>query len=170
MIMTHLLFFLYYGSRYSGATYYMKNMSPEEFLFGFFAPMVVFALIVGILYLQRYEISLTKIHRYLISLSPSQLEVLGSFKYYNVYPNSEKIRFQKRVRNFLVNKRFMACDMEKVSEEMKVLIAAACVHLTFGHRPFYLSHFKRVYVYPNYHTDVKPSNKKNRWSFHGRSS
>ncbi len=54
-----------------------------------------------------------------------------------------------------MNKEFKAIQHEKVTEEMKVLIAAACVHLTFGHRPFYLSHFNTISIYPSTSSSLK---------------
>jgi Mlc titration factor MtfA (ptsG expression regulator) len=130
-------------------------MTPGEITFWFCVPIVCASLILLFLYMQRYEIKITKLHKYLIALSEEQLAILRTFKYYNLLPTHEKSRFEKRVRHFLTNKEFIAYHLNDVTEEMKILIASACVQITFGHRPFYLSHFSSIHVYPSNQTNLK---------------
>ena len=45
--------------------------------------------------------------------------------------------------------------MEKITDEMKALIAGAAIQLTFGHPSIYFTHFKRILVYPDsYYSEI----------------
>jgi len=133
----------YHSSRGGG----LIHMSIGEIIFWLSVPVFVITIGIAVLYLQRYEILLTRCLDYFKPLLPSQLLLLKEFKYYRSLSPPNQLKFEKRVRHFLVNKTFVAEDFEQVTEEMSILIAAACVQLTFGHRPFYLSHFKNISVY-----------------------
>jgi Mlc titration factor MtfA (ptsG expression regulator) len=122
-------------------------MSPGEVLLASGIPVVILLIGIAVIYLQRYEISVTRCFQYFKLLSPTELQTLQGFKYYHSLLPQHQVKFEKRVRHFLVNKTFVAEDSNEVTEEMKIMIAAACVQLTFGHRPFYLSHFKNISVY-----------------------
>lgn len=147
--MTPLLTLLrYYGSYHYHSSGPIVRMPLSEALFWCSVPLIVLAIGYLVFYLQRNEIMVTRCLDYFKPLTPSQLKLLKEFKYYHSLTASNQVKFEKRVRHFLVNKCFVAEDSpEEVTEEMKILIAAACVQLTFGHRPFYLSHFKNISVY-----------------------
>lgn len=141
-----LIFLRYYtGYHYGGGA--RLHMSPGEIIFWVSVPLMVTVIGIVAIYLHRYEIMLTRCFGYFKPLTPEQLKLLRDFKYYHALSPSNQLKFEKRVRHFLVNKTFVAEDFAEVTDEMKVSIAAACVQLTFGHRPFYLSHFKNVSVY-----------------------
>ena len=146
--MIPLLTLLRYGSYHS---YYktgpIARMSPGEALFWCSVPLIVLAICYLFFYLHRNEIRVMRCFDYFKPLMPSQVKLLKEFKYYQALTLPNQVKFEKRVRHFLVNKSFIAEDSPEVTEEMKMLIAAACVQLTFGHRPFYLSHFKNISVY-----------------------
>jgi Mlc titration factor MtfA (ptsG expression regulator) len=141
--MLQLLIFLHYETYKTGSI----RMSSGEFLFWFSIPLAVVLIGIAVIYLQRYEIMVTRCFLYFKSLSPEQQQLLKGFKYYHSLKAEQQLKFEKRVQHFLVNKTFIAKEAPDVTEEMKILIAAACVQLTFGHRPFYLSHFKKISVY-----------------------
>ncbi len=146
---------IFSGGYYVGNAGSMARMGPAEFIFWFILTVLIIFSILGYLYLQRYEIMLTRLHRYMFELTEEQRGILGTFKFYHVYSATDRQRFEKRVRNFLVAKDFKAIQHERITEEMKVLIAAACIHLTFGHRPFYLSHFNTIYISPSSPLNLK---------------
>lgn len=77
-------------------------------------------------------------------------EILGKyFRYYQRLSAPDKAKFERKVCNFLYSKRFVPRNMEKVTIEARVLIAASAVQLTFGLPNIYLQHFDTILVYPN---------------------
>jgi len=70
-------------------------------------------------------------------------------EYYKQLSPPNKIVFEKRVQKFINHKQFVARGMEKITDEMKALIAGAAIQLTFGHPSIYFAHFKRILVYPD---------------------
>lgn len=69
--------------------------------------------------------------------------------YYQRLPIESKSRFEKKVRYFISTKRFIPREIEEVTDEMKALIAASSVQLTFGLPDVTLFHFNKIVVYPN---------------------
>src|SRR5437868_447144 len=65
----------------------------------------------------------------------------GKFAYYDKLPSQLKIKFLLRVRKFARAKSFEGRNDLVVNEEMKAMIAAAAVQLTFGLQHFVLDHF-----------------------------
>lgn len=68
--------------------------------------------------------------------------------YYAKLPNSDKLRFLKRVHYFKNSKTFHFTGMEP-RPEMTVLVSAAAVQLTFGLRSYHLPFFKNIYILPD---------------------
>lgn len=74
--------------------------------------------------------------------------------YHQLSPNRKK-RFEQKVQYFIHVKEFIPRQIPTVTEEMKVLISACAVQLTFGYPKVFLSHFKRILVYPdNYYSTI----------------
>ena len=71
------------------------------------------------------------------------------FVYYQRLSPEKKLDFEKRVNRFIRLKHFIPRNLDKVSDEMKVLISASAVQLTFGLHEIYLTHFDRILIYPN---------------------
>ncbi len=69
------------------------------------------------------------------------------FPYYQQLPERSKDIFLKRVAHFVSSKNFIPRNLAQVTEEMKVLIAASAVQLTFGFSKVYLTHFTNILVY-----------------------
>jgi Mlc titration factor MtfA (ptsG expression regulator) len=60
-----------------------------------------------------------------------------------------------KVTNFIYGKRFIPRNVDEVTIEAKVLIAASAVQLTFGLPHVYLRHFNKILVYPdNYYSSI----------------
>lgn len=92
----------------------------------------------------------------IIPLKPAYRKLLQqhSLYYQQLSPYNQK-RFEKRVQQFIKLKRFVPRNMPLVTDEMKVLIAASAVQLTFGFPNVYLRHFKTILVYPdNYYSTI----------------
>ncbi|EMR04239.1 Mlc titration factor A [Cesiribacter andamanensis AMV16] len=91
-----------------------------------------------------------------LPLKPAYRRLLQqhSLYYQQLSPYNQK-RFEKRVQQFINLKRFVPRNMPQVTAEMKVLIAASAVQLTFGLPNVYLRHFKTILVYPdNYYSTI----------------
>lgn len=97
-----------------------------------------------------YEIHLSKIFSYLLPLSKSRRTILEErFYYYNRLSGKDQKGFRKRVNHFLINKRFTSEDRIEVTEEMKVMIAAAATLIMFHLEAYYLSHFDAIHISNN---------------------
>jgi len=68
-----------------------------------------------------------------------------------VYRKSDKNgrrKFEKRICHFIQIKKFRAADpLVEISDEMRMMIAAAAIQITFGYPNVYFSHFKTIIVY-----------------------
>ncbi|MEX1240940.1 MAG: zinc-dependent peptidase [Cyclobacteriaceae bacterium] len=71
------------------------------------------------------------------------------FPYYQSLSAADKGKFERKVCNFLYSKRFIARNIDEVTIEARLLIAASAVQLTFGLPNIYLQHFDKILVYPN---------------------
>ena len=71
------------------------------------------------------------------------------FPYYRNLSPPEKKRFSIRVSLYILANEFMPKAMESVPEDVKGLIAANVVMLTFGQKDYRLSKFEKIIVYPH---------------------
>lgn len=71
------------------------------------------------------------------------------FSYYRNLPVKLKKKFENRVELFIRSKNYTGQDGLEITEEMKVLIAATAVQITFGFRFFQLPQFTKIFVYPS---------------------
>jgi len=71
------------------------------------------------------------------------------FKFYQDLSPAGKAKFERKVCNFVYSKRFIPRNVDEVTIEAKVLIAACAVQLTFGLPNIYLAHFNKILVYPD---------------------
>lgn len=86
---------------------------------------------------------------YLRSLSENQKSVLiQQFSFYNKLTTKEKRYFEHRVSSFIKDKDFIGRDGLLITDEVRVLISATAVMLTFGFRDFYIGLISKIVVYP----------------------
>lgn len=71
------------------------------------------------------------------------------FRYYQQLSAQNKSKFERKVMDFVMSKRFIPRNVDEVTIEAKVLIAASAVQLTFGLPRVYLQHFNKILVYPD---------------------
>lgn len=82
-------------------------------------------------------------------LSPGYHQVLYSnLKFYRALPPSSQKLFRRRVRFFIKGRQFHGRHGLEVTEEMKVLLSASAIKLTFGLDHFVFDSFKNIFVYP----------------------
>jgi Mlc titration factor MtfA (ptsG expression regulator) len=99
------------------------------------------------------------INRHLIfrKLNPSSKKFLeDNFKYYQRLSNSDKVIFERRVQKFISMKEFVSRgELKVVTREMKTLIAASAIQITFGLPSIYFRHFYRILIYPDaYYSNI----------------
>lgn len=92
-------------------------------------------------------------------LHPNYHTLLHSnFKYYrSLSPKSQKL-FRRRIGVFLKGRNFHGRDGLAITEEMKVMIAASAVIITFGLDHFVFETFKNIFVYPRSFTSTTTGN------------
>ena len=73
---------------------------------------------------------------------------LDSFHYYKQLTNEGKDIFFNRLLKFMYSKEFKGKQGLEVTDEMKVLISASAVQLTFGLKRFRLQNLDNIHVYP----------------------
>jgi Mlc titration factor MtfA (ptsG expression regulator) len=78
--------------------------------------------------------------------------------YYQKLEESDRQRFVDRVQRFIAKKSFSGRQDLFVTSEMKTLIAAAAVQVTFGLDTWDLSYFKAILVYPSEYQNPKTKN------------
>ena len=85
-----------------------------------------------------------------VPLKPAYRRLLEQHSaYYQQLSPYNKKRFEKRVQQFIQLKRFVPRNMPVVTDEMKVLIAASAIQLTFGFPNVFLLHFQTILIYPD---------------------
>lgn len=74
----------------------------------------------------------------------------NNFKYYQRLSTEDRLIFERRVIKFIRMKRFEARGgLEKIRPEMKILIAASAIQITFGFPSLYFRQFDTIVLYPN---------------------
>jgi MtfA peptidase len=71
------------------------------------------------------------------------------FAFYNMLSDADKRKFENKLLLFLSSKEFIPRKLPEVSNEMRVLISACAVQLTFGLPDVTLKHFERILIYPD---------------------
>ena len=92
------------------------------------------------------------IHFYPIkkSLTYSQVLLLESqFQFYRKLSDKEKMYFEHRVFKFITKFEFIGREKFEITDEVKVLIAATSVMLTFGMRNYLYKVIDKIIVYPS---------------------
>lgn len=83
-------------------------------------------------------------------LSQRQKDVLQhQFSFYKKLNSTEKKHFEHRVASFIKDKNFIGREGLVINDEMKVLISATAIMLTFGFRDFYIGLISKIVIYPN---------------------
>ncbi len=119
--------------------------------------MLIFSIGIAIAFLlgrlitkYQYEYFLNHTNLSATGIKPSQKSVLEKhFNFYKMLPPKSKKIFEYRVAKFISLKEYIPRNMNEVTEEMKVLIAASAIQLTFGLPKIFLKHFKYILVFPD---------------------
>lgn len=113
---------------------------------------IIFVVVIvgGISFMLRYDINPSfKFRRNPFTPQKIRPHIEAHFDYYRRLPPRFKAEFEFKLHEFISRKEFIPRQMKEVTEEMRVLISAAAVQLTFGLPDVYLRHFTRILVYPD---------------------
>ena len=84
------------------------------------------------------------------TLSRAQKTLLKQeFSFYNKLKDKERRYFEHRVASFIKDKTFIGREGLKITDQMKVLISATAVMLTFGFRDYYIGLIDKIFIYPD---------------------
>jgi len=88
-------------------------------------------------------------HPFAKKLNKEQQSILRKdFPFYNKLNQKEKKYFQHRVKSFIIDKHFIGRNNLIINDEIRVLISATAVMVTFGFRDFYIGLISKIVVYP----------------------
>ena len=88
----------------------------------------------------------------------SKLSLEKYFTYYRNLPQNLKKRFENRVVLFIRSKDWFGQDGLDITPEMKVLVAATAVQITFGYKFYQLPRFNKVFIYPHVYFNSQTKN------------
>lgn len=103
---------------------------------------------------QQYALKHKKpffIHSYFFKrkLTPEQHTILRrQFRFYNTLTPKQKKQFEHRLATFIRDKKFVGREDIEVTSEMRVLISATAVMLTFGFKRYLIDLMSVVIIYP----------------------
>lgn len=75
--------------------------------------------------------------------------LLRHCRFYRLLPEQKQEIFRSRLFRFMAHKNFSALGELKLNEEMKVLISATAIQLTFGLRRYLLHSIRDFYIFPS---------------------
>jgi hypothetical protein len=85
----------------------------------------------------------------LTKLNPNQQSILRNrFSFYKKLNDKQKQHFEHRVASFIIDKTFIGREGQQITDDIKVLVSATAVMLTFGFRDFYIGLIDKIFVYP----------------------
>lgn len=93
----------------------------------------------------------------LLPLTRKQKNILSQHcAFYRMLPARKKRKFERRLRQFIYLKEFIPRGgLPAVSMQMKVLISASAIQITFGWPRIYLKHFDKILIYPDsYYSNI----------------
>ncbi len=80
------------------------------------------------------------------------------FPYYKKLSLSQQTRFRKRLHQFTESKKFVPRQNFEITDEVRVMISACAIQLTFGLDYFMLHYFEYILVYPDVYQNPHTKN------------
>ncbi len=82
-------------------------------------------------------------------LNPNQQSILRNrFSFYKKLNDKQKQHFEHRVASFIIDKTFIGREGQQITDDIKVLVSATAVMLTFGFRDYFIGLIDKIFVYP----------------------
>jgi len=73
------------------------------------------------------------------------------FNYYGRLNDIQKEQFQQRVQDFIKGRDFRAAKGQEMTSEVKIMISAVAIQITFGFDKYMFPHFNTIIVYPEHY-------------------
>lgn len=73
------------------------------------------------------------------------------FHYYGELADSQKEEFQQRVQDFIKGRDFRPAQGQEMTSEVKIMISAVAIQITFGLEKYMFPHFNTIIVYPEHY-------------------
>lgn len=142
---------LYIGGGYRDKHYY----PPYVIVICLLLPIAITAFVSIYYYCKVHEYEFLKFWKYSKPLNDERRQILkDKFPFYQGLSQNDRREFRKRVHHFLINKEFVSSDGIKITEEMKVMIAATSIQILFGRESYYLSCFDKINIRATDVTDL----------------
>jgi MtfA peptidase len=123
---------------------------------------------------EAFSISIGQGHLWKKFYVPRRLEphfediILANFAYYRSLNSIEQKRFKSRIAVALKRLKISSREKLEITDEMRVLVAASLIKLTFGYRRFMISGFTNIILYPAaYYSHATKSTNKGETHFSG---
>jgi len=131
-------------------------IDPDAFVTGMLIALILMGVYLLYLYLKHRRSAISQ-----VSEKEIRQILEHHFAYYRDLEETDQNKFIGRVAQFISLKSFIPRMFKVVTAEMKVLISAAAVQLTFGLSEVCLRHFRRIIIYPDayYSTVTKQMHK-----------
>src|SRR5688572_22901411 len=85
-----------------------------------------------------------------ITVDPVTRSFLATnFQYYTRLSRTDQLTFERRVQKFIRLKDFQGREGLIITTEMRALVAASAIQITFGFPSVYLHRFKEIILYPD---------------------
>ena len=135
----------------------VKDFSlSSKIILGFFVAVLVAIILnymfkmIEMAYVLKYKKPLyNHVYFTLKKLTDKQKLILkNQFSFYNKLTDKQKSHFEHRVASFILDKDFIGREGILITDEIKTLISATAVMLTFGFRDFYIGLISKIVVYP----------------------
>lgn len=111
---------------------------------------IFFTPLFGLYYLVKYTLQLFENWSFgrQTDIQYAELILSSKFTYYQKLNDRQKAKFLRRLVKFIGSKSFTGSGGLVLTDEMKILISATAIQLTFGLKEFRLNHFSKIFVYP----------------------
>lgn len=75
--------------------------------------------------------------------------LIEHFYYYTKLSQPERKIFLKRVNRFIENKRFIGRQSFEITGDVKLMVAASAIQISFGLRKYMFPSFRTIFIYPD---------------------
>jgi Mlc titration factor MtfA (ptsG expression regulator) len=128
----------------------IDQMDDTTYSLLFFLPFLIaaiYAIIMGLRYHYWFKYR---------SIEPHYKIILEKYyDYYRFLPSGLKGDFERRVSLFVRGKTYYGKDGLEITDEMRVLVAATAVQITFGFKFFQLPRFSKILIHPTKYFNSK---------------
>lgn len=115
---------------------------------GYSIYLIVMMVILVFIFMLSPQIDWWWYQRYPLDVTGKIRQLLFKYPFYQRLPEGEKKRFRNRVALFIKGNNFVPQIIEEVPEDVKAIVAANAVTLTFGQEKFLFPKFENIVINP----------------------